>query len=215
MNIILMGPPGAGKGTQAKKLVTNHGLIHISTGDMFRKEISDNSKLGVIADMFIKHGHLVPDDITNDIVRSRLSQNDVKGGFILDGYPRTIVQARALESLAKELKFTIDGIINLEVDFDKLVRRLSSRRVCRECGATYNLEFNPSKVAGVCDLCGGELYQRNDESIEAVKTRLQTYTRQTKPLIDYYTMKGSLTNINGDQTMDEVFNDIESHLGVE
>lgn len=215
MNIILMGPPGAGKGTQAQNLVTNHGLIHISTGEMFRKEIRENSKLGVIADMFIKHGHLVPDDITNDIVRARLSQDDVKEkGFILDGYPRTIVQARALESLAKELKFPINAIVNLDVDFDKLVRRLSGRRVCRECGATYNLEFKPSKVSGVCDVCGGELYQRADESEEAVKTRLITYTRQTKPLIDYYTMKGSLTLINGDQSMEEVFADIEKCLGV-
>lgn len=214
MNIILMGPPGAGKGTQANKLVTNHDLVQISTGEMFRKEIKNNSKLGVIADMFIKHGHLVPDDITIDIVRQRLSEEDVKSGFILDGFPRTIVQARALESLAKELNFTIDAIINLEVDIAKLIKRLSGRRVCRNCGATYHLEFMPSKVTGVCDICGNELYQRSDESEEAVKVRLETYTRQTKPLIDYYTMKGSITMINGDQDVEDVYKDIEKCLGV-
>lgn len=214
MNIILMGPPGAGKGTQAEKLVSKYGLVQISTGDMFRKEMKEDSKLGVIAKFFIQYGHLVPDDITIDIVRERLSKNDFPNGFILDGFPRTVVQARSLESLAKELGFTIDAIINLDVDFDKLLKRLSGRRVCRECGATYNLAFKPSKVAGVCDICGGELYQRIDESEEAVKIRLQTYLRQTKPLIDYYTMKGSLININGDQAMDDVFKDIEKSLGV-
>lgn len=212
MNIILMGPPGAGKGTQAEKLVTKYGLVQISTGDMFRKEMKEDSKLGVIAKFFIQYGHLVPDDITIDIVRERLSQNDFPNGFILDGFPRTVVQARSLESLAKELGFTIDAIINLDVDFDKLLKRLSGRRVCRECGATYNLVFKPSKVEGVCDICGGELYQRIDESEEAVKIRLQTYSRQTKPLIDYYTMKGQLINVNGDQAMDEVFKDIEKCL---
>ena len=212
MNIILMGPPGAGKGTQAEKLVNKYGLVQISTGDMFRKEMKEDSKLGVIAKFFIQYGHLVPDDITIDIVRERLSQNDFPNGFILDGFPRTVVQARSLESLAKELGFTIDAIINLDVDFDKLLKRLSGRRVCRECGATYNLAFKPSKVEGVCDICGGELYQRIDESEEAVKIRLQTYLRQTKPLIDYYTMKGQLININGDQAMDDVFKDIEKSL---
>lgn len=214
MNIILMGPPGAGKGTQAEKLVSKYGLTQISTGDMFRKEMKEDSKLGVIAKFFIQYGHLVPDDITIDIVRERLSKNDFPNGFILDGFPRTVVQARSLESLSKELGYNIDAIINLDVDFDKLIKRLSGRRVCRECGATYNLEFKPSKVDGICDICCGELYQRIDESEEAVKIRLQTYMRQTRPLIDYYTMKGSLVNINGDQAMDDVFKDIEKSLGV-
>jgi adenylate kinases len=209
-----MGPPGAGKGTQAEKLVSKYGLTQISTGDMFRKEMKEDSKLGVIAKFFIQYGHLVPDDITIDIVRERLSKNDFPNGFILDGFPRTVVQARSLESLSKELGYNIDAIINLDVDFDKLIKRLSGRRVCRECGATYNLEFKPSKVDGICDICGGELYQRIDESEEAVKIRLQTYMRQTRPLIDYYTMKGSLVNINGDQAMDDVFKDIEKSLGV-
>lgn len=214
MNIILMGPPGAGKGTQAEKLVSKYGLVQISTGDMFRKEMKEDTKLGVIAKFFSQYGYLVPDDITIDIVRERLSQNDFPNGFILDGFPRTVVQARSLESLCKELGFKIDAIINLDVDFEKLIKRLSGRRVCRECGATYNLEFKPSKKPGICDICGGELYQRIDESEDAVKIRLDTYTHQTRPLIDYYTMKGQLTNINGDQSMDDVFKDIEKCLGV-
>lgn len=214
MNIILMGPPGAGKGTQAEKLVSKYGLVQISTGDMFRKEMKEDTKLGVIAKFFSQYGYLVPDDITIDIVRERLSQNDFPNGFILDGFPRTVVQARSLESLCKELGFKIDAIINLDVDFEKLIKRLSGRRVCRECGATYNLEFKPSKKTGICDICGGELYQRIDESEDAVKIRLDTYTHQTRPLIDYYTMKGQLININGDQSMDDVFKDIEKCLGV-
>ncbi len=214
MNIILMGPPGAGKGTQADKLVTKYGLVQISTGDMFRKEIKEDTQLGVIAKFFSQYGYLVPDSITIDIVRERLSQNDFPNGFILDGFPRTVVQAISLENLGKELGFKIDAIINLDVDFDQLLVRLAGRRVCRECGATYNLQFKPPKVEGICDLCGGELYQRADESEEAVKVRLQTYTRQTRPLIDYYTMKGQLMNINGDQAMDDVFKDIEKSLGV-
>lgn len=214
MNIILMGPPGAGKGTQAEKLVSKYGLVQISTGDMFRKEMKEDTKLGVIAKFFSQYGYLVPDDITIDIVRERLSKNDFPNGFILDGFPRTVVQARSLESLCKELGFKIDAIINLDVDFEKLIKRLSGRRVCRECGATYNLEFKPSKKPGICDICGGELYQRIDESEDAVKIRLDTYTHQTRPLIDYYTMKGQLTNINGDQSMDDVFKDIEKCLGV-
>ncbi|MFV0395217.1 MAG: adenylate kinase [Coprobacillaceae bacterium] len=212
MNIILMGPPGAGKGTQAANLVKEYGCAHISTGDIFRKALKEQTKYGVIAKYFIQFGHLVPDDYTIAMVRDYLKENEFPNGFILDGFPRTIIQARELESIAKEYKFRINAVLNLDVDFDKLTKRLSGRRTCKECGATYHIEFNPPKQADVCDKCGGELYQRPDESEEAVKVRLDTYTKQTAPLIDYYTMKGEITNINGDQSMEDVFDEIKKSL---
>lgn len=212
MNIILMGPPGAGKGTQASKLVSKYGLTQISTGDLFRKALSEQSEYGVIAKYFMQFGHLVPDDYTIQMVRCYLKENTFENGFILDGFPRTIVQARELESIAKEFDFTIDAIINLDIPQEKLISRLSGRRTCKDCGSTFHVEFNPPKVEGVCDKCGGELYQRADESEDAVKVRLDTYNKQTRPLIDYYTMKGTLININGDQSMESVFNDIEKSL---
>ena len=212
MNIILMGPPGAGKGTQAEKLVEQLGLVQISTGDMFRQAMKENTKAGVSAKSYIDQGLLVPDEITNDIVKVRLVQGNFGNGFILDGYPRNVFQAESLEKIVEELNIKVDAVVNIDVDFDKLVGRLSGRRICRNCGATYNLKFKPSKVEGVCDKCGGELYQRSDEDEATVKTRLNTYVEQTKPLIDYYQAKGSLININGDQAMDEVFNDIKSSL---
>ncbi len=212
MNIILMGPPGAGKGTQAEKLVEQLGLVQISTGDMFRQAMKENTKAGASAKSYIDQGLLVPDEITNDIVKERLVQGNFGNGFILDGYPRNVFQAESLEKIVEELNIKVDAVVNIDVDFDKLVGRLSGRRICRNCGATYNLKFKPSKVEGVCDKCGGELYQRSDEDEATVKTRLNTYVEQTKPLIDYYQAKGSLININGDQAMDEVFNDIKSSL---
>lgn len=214
MNIILMGPPGAGKGTQAANLVKEYGLTHISTGDIFRKALKEQTKYGVIAKYFMQFGHLVPDDYTIQMVREYLQENEFPKGFILDGFPRTIIQARELESIAKEFKFEIDAVINLDIELDRLVPRLSGRRTCKECGASYHIEYNPPKVEGVCDVCGGELYQRPDESEDAVKVRLDTYEKQTSPLIDYYTMKGQITNINGDQSMEDVFKDIKASLEV-
>ena len=214
MNIILMGPPGAGKGTQAANLVKEYGLTHISTGDIFRKALKEQTKYGVIAKYFMQFGHLVPDDYTIQMVREYLQENEFPNGFVLDGFPRTIIQARELESIAKEFKFNIDAVINLDIELDRLVPRLSGRRTCKECGASFHIVYNPPKVEGVCDACGGELYQRPDESEEAVKVRLDTYERQTRPLIDYYTMKGQITNINGDQSMEDVFKDIKASLGV-
>ena len=214
MNIILMGPPGAGKGAQAANLVKEYGLTHISTGDIFRKALKEQTKYGVIAKYFMQFGHLVPDDYTIQMVREYLQENEFPNGFILDGFPRTIIQARELESIAKEFGFEIDAVINLDIELDRLVPRLSGRRTCKECGASYHIEYNPPKVEGVCDVCGGELYQRPDESEDAVKVRLDTYEKQTSPLIDYYTMKGQITNINGDQSMEDVFKDIKASLEV-
>jgi adenylate kinase len=207
-----MGPPGAGKGTQANKLVSKYGMTQISTGDLFRKSIAENNKYGVIAKYFIQFGYLVPDDFTIQMVEDHLKENEFKNGFILDGFPRTIIQARNLESMGKEFKFNIDAIINLDIPQEKLITRLSGRRTCKCCGKTFHVEFNPPKQEGVCDECGGELYQREDESEEAVQVRLDTYNKQTRPLIDYYTMKGTIININGNQPMEDVFKDIEKAL---
>ena len=214
MKIIMLGAPGAGKGTQAKKIAEKYDIPHISTGDIFRKALKEQTKYGVIAKYFMQFGHLVPDDYTIQMVREYLQENEFPNGFVLDGFPRTIIQARELESIAKEFKFNIDAVINLDIELDRLVPRLSGRRTCKECGASFHIEYNPPKVEGVCDACGGELYQRPDESEEAVKVRLDTYEKQTRPLIDYYTMKGQITNINGDQSMEDVFKDIKASLGV-
>ena len=214
MNIILMGPPGAGKGTQAKKLVEKYGLVQISTGDLFRAAIKEQNKFGVIANYFIKYGYLVPDDFTNEMVYDYLKEHlsEFKNGFILDGFPRTVVQARELESWEREFGFKIDANVNLDIPEEELIGRLSGRRTCRECGNTFHIMYKPPKVEGVCDVCGGELYQRSDESEEAVKVRLATYEKQTRPLIDYYATKGSLKNVDGNQSMEDVFKAIEDVL---
>ena len=214
MNIILMGPPGAGKGTQAKKLVEKYGLVQISTGDLFRAAIKEQNKFGVIANYFIKYGYLVPDDFTNEMVYDYLKEHlsEFKNGFILDGFPRTVVQARERESWEREFGFKIDANVNLDIPEEELIGRLSGRRTCRECGNTFHIMYKPPKVEGVCDVCGGELYQRSDESEEAVKVRLATYEKQTRPLIDYYAMKGSLKNVDGNQSMEDVFKAIEDVL---
>lgn len=213
MNLVLMGLPGAGKGTQADKIVEKYGIPHISTGDMFRAAMSEGTELGLKAKSYMDKGELVPDEVTIGIVRERLSKTDCNEGFLLDGFPRTVPQADALEDILTELGRKIDYVINIEVDQDILMERLTGRRICKSCGATYHLVFNPPAVPGVCDRCDGELYQRPDDNEETVQNRLQVNVKQTQPLLDFYKEKGYLRNINGQQHIDQVFSDINSLIG--
>ena len=212
MKIILMGPPGAGKGTQAEKLVDLYQIPHISTGDMFRKAQKDGTELGLKAKSYMDQGQLVPDEVTVGIVKERLAEVDCKEGFLLDGFPRTVQQADALDTILAELDMALDCVVNIEVDKAFLVDRLTGRRVCRTCGATYHIANKAPKVEGVCDKCGGELYQRGDDTIEKVSNRLDVYAAQTAPLIDYYKSKGIMSSIDGSKSMEDVLADIRSAL---
>lgn len=213
MNLILFGAPGAGKGTQASEIVRKYKLTHISTGEMFRSAIAKKTAMGELANSYISKGCLVPDDITVEIVKERLAQEDCKNGFILDGFPRTLHQAECLEGILLELNIKIDYVIDIEVDTDKVIERLTGRRVCKSCGTSYHVMFNKPRVENICDVCGGELYTRKDDNVESVAVRLKTYQEQTKPLIDYYTKKGILLDINGQQEINDVFKEIVSKLG--
>ena len=210
-NIILMGPPGAGKGTLAKQLIAL-GYVHISTGDMFREAIKAGTELGKLADSYIKHGDLVPDEVTIGLVKERLSQDDCAKGFLLDGFPRTLPQAEALEKLTKEIARPIDAVINLDCEHKELVRRISGRRVCKNCGAPYHIETMKPKVDGVCDICGGPLYQRNDDNEEALKVRLNHYVNETKPLLDFYQDRGLLTSFDSLKGSAVTFDEIAKFL---
>lgn len=212
MKIILMGPPGAGKGTQAEKLVDLYQIPHISTGDMFRKAQKDGTELGLKAKSYMDQGQLVPDEVTVGIVKERLAEADCKEGFLLDGFPRTVQQADALDTILAELDMALDCVVNIEVDKAFLVDRLTGRRVCRTCGATYHIANKAPKVEGVCDKCGGELYQRGDDTIEIVSNRLDVYAAQTAPLIDYYKSKGIMSSIDGSKSMEDVLADIRTAL---
>lgn len=211
-NIILMGPPGAGKGTLAKQLKEALNLVHISTGDMFRDAIKAETKLGLLAANYINRGDLVPDEVTIGLVKERLSQEDCANGFLLDGFPRTLVQAEALQEIAKEVSRNIDVVINLECDDNELIRRISGRRVCRKCGAPYHVETMKPKVEGVCDLCGGELYQRKDDNEEALKVRLTHYNSETKPLLDYYSKLDLLKSFNSLVGKEQLFDEVCKYL---
>ena len=212
MNLVLMGLPGAGKGTQAEKIVAKYGIPHISTGDMFRAAIKDETELGLQAKSFMDKGELVPDEVTIGIVRERLSKDDCQKGFLLDGFPRTVAQAEALENILAGLNKQINYVINIDVDNSILMDRLTGRRICKDCGATYHLVFNPPAKEGVCDRCNGELYQRADDNEETVKNRLDVNIKQTKPLLDFYETKGYLRNIDGQQEIDKVFSDVDQLL---
>lgn len=213
MNLVLMGLPGAGKGTQAEKIVEKYGIPHISTGDMFRAAMKEGTELGLQAKSFMDKGELVPDEVTIGIVRERLSKEDCQKGFLLDGFPRTVPQAEALENLLVDLNREIDYVINIQVDKDILMERLTGRRICKDCGATYHLVFNPPHQEGICDRCGGELYQRADDNEETVQNRLDVNIKQSQPLLDFYESKGYLRPINGQQDIRKVLADIEQLLG--
>lgn len=212
MNIVLMGLPGAGKGTQADKIVEKYGIPHISTGDMFRAAIKEGTELGVKAKSFMDQGALVPDEVTIGIVRERLSKADCDKGFLLDGFPRTVPQAEALDALLEDLGKSIEHVIDIEVDTEELVARLSGRRICKVCGTSYHLIFNPPKVEDACDKDGGELYQRADDNPETVMNRLEVNMNQTAPLLDFYDKKGVLTKVDGQQDINQVFIDLDAVL---
>ena len=213
MKLILLGPPGAGKGTQAESIKEAYNLIHISTGDIFRKNMKENTPLGVKAKEYVDKGQLVPDEITIAMVEDRLSQEDVKDGFLLDGFPRSVSQAEALDDIMMELGSKIDKVINIEVDKSILVDRAVGRRICKDCGATYHVSFNPPKEEGLCDKCGGPLYQRADDVAETVENRISIYEKETLPLVEYYSEKGNIATIKGDQEISKVFSDVQKALG--
>lgn len=212
MNIILMGPPGAGKGTQAEYIVEAIAVPHISTGDAFRLAMKQQTELGLKAKEYVDQGKLVPDDITVGIVRERLGHSDCQNGFLLDGFPRTISQAEALDQILSSAGKKIDHVIDIAVDRDQLLARLTGRRICKSCSATYHVIFNPPQKEGICDKCDGELYQRSDDTEEKVGTRLDEYTSKTAPLLKYYEDRGLLRQVDGQQPIDEVKSAIQSLL---
>ncbi|MGM0436803.1 MAG: adenylate kinase [Bacillota bacterium] len=210
MNMIFLGLPGAGKGTQAKKVSTKYDIPHIATGDIFRNAIKNETPLGRKAKSYIDKGELVPDEVTIGIVRNRLQEDDCKKGFILDGFPRTINQAEALDKILEELNTELDLALYIKVPEKELIKRLSGRRVCEDCGATYHVEFNPPEKEGICDKCGGKLIQRSDDKEETVKNRIEVNREKTEKLINYYKDEGLLETIESSAGIDEVFEKVTS-----
>ena len=213
MKLIMLGAPGAGKGTQAKKIAEKYQIPHISTGDIFRANIKNGTELGQKAKTYMDQGLLVPDELVVDLVMDRFAQDDCKNGYVLDGFPRTIPQAEALDAALEKAGAKIDYAINVEVPDENIIRRMSGRRACVACGATYHLVHIPPKTEGVCDTCGKGLILRDDDKPETVKKRLDVYHEQTQPLIDYYTEKGALVEVDGTVDMEDVFNAIVKILG--
>jgi adenylate kinase len=212
-NLVLLGPPGAGKGTQAGRIVADYGVPHISTGDILRSAVKNQTQMGLEAKRYMDAGQLVPDSVVIGIVKDRLQEPDTAKGFLMDGFPRTIPQAEALDKALEDLDRAISKTVVVLVDDDDLVRRLSGRRICRECQSPYHVMFNAPAVKDVCDKCGGELYQRDDDSEATVRNRLEVYHSQTAPLIDYYDQQGVVARIDGGQAPDKVYEDIRVALG--
>jgi len=214
MNLIFLGPPGAGKGTQAKKILARYGIPQISTGEIFRAAMKAGTTMGLQAKLFIDKGELVPDAVVVGIVAQRLAAADCDPGFLLDGFPRTLPQAEALDGVLARLGKTLDAVAALIVPDEDLMGRLTGRRVCRACGAEFHVAFKPTKMAGLCDLCGGEVYQRSDDNETSIATRLAEYHRQTKPLLDYYAPRGLLREVDGVGTFDDVTARLTAALSV-
>lgn len=213
MNILIMGGPGAGKGTMSAKIVEKYDVNHISTGDIFRSEISNGTQLGLEAKKYIDQGLLVPDEVTNNMVKSYLENlSDKKNGFLLDGYPRTLDQAKAFAELSKGTDLEIDIVIAMEIAFEELAGRVTGRRLCKQCGEIYHMQSKPPKTDGVCDQCGGELYQRKDDTVESLTVRLDEYAKQTEPVLSFYEEKGLVKHINANQPIENVWADTQKAL---
>lgn len=213
MRVILLGPPGAGKGTQAKLISEKFSIPHISTGDIFRANIKEKTPLGIEAKKYIDNGQLVPDKVTIGIVKDRLTKDDCDNGFLLDGFPRTVAQAEALDEFLKGINKDLDVALLIKVPEEFILERMTGRRVCTSCGASYHIRFNPPKIEGKCDICDNELIQRKDDTEATVKERLEVYSKQTYPLINYYKDNGMISDVNGTESIDEVFGNISDILG--
>ena len=213
LRTVLLGPPGAGKGTQAVRIVEKYNVPHISTGDIFREYIKNGTELGKKAQEYMNKGELVPDDLVIEIATTRLLADDCKNGFLLDGFPRTVYQAEKLDAFLEAHGMKLDKVIDIEVEKEELITRLTGRRVCKACGASFHVVNIPPKTEGICDNCGGELFQRADDTVETVENRIAVYSEQTMPLVDYYTAAGNIAVINGALSLDTVFDAIVEAIG--
>lgn len=213
LRTVLLGPPGAGKGTQAVKIVEKYNIPHISTGDIFRENIKNGTELGKKAQEYMNKGELVPDDLVIDLATSRLLEDDCKNGFLLDGFPRTVYQAEKLDAFLEDHGLKLDTVIDIEVEKEELITRLTGRRVCKACGASFHVVNIPPKTEGICDICGGELFQRADDTVETVENRIEVYNQQTMPLVDYYRAAGNIATVDGAMELDAVFAEIVNALG--